>query len=165
MRKYIVAALLLVIAGIVVSLFLIPNQADTDRAQARDQRAIDIGNINIEAEYNQGRRSYSIVAALADKRVAEGNRPAAIAVLEEYVKNNPNDAQGHKKLAEQYQLAGRQADYSAQLEALAATEPTEANLRVLSDVYNGDKNYPKQAEVLRKIVDVTHGEGWRTEDD
>ena len=158
MRKYIIAALFLVAAGIAVSFFLIPNQGDTDRAQARDQQTINVGNVDVEAEYNQGRRSYAIVAALADKRVTEGNRPAAITLLEEYVKNNPNDAQGHKKLAEQYQLAGRQADYNAQLVALAATEPTEANLRVLSDVYNADKNYPKQVEVLKKIVEVTKGE-------
>jgi predicted Zn-dependent protease len=158
MRKYIIAALLLVTAGIGVSFFLIPSQSDTDRAQARDQQAIVIGNVDVEAEYNQGRRSFVIVAALADKRVTEGNRPAAIALLEEYVKNNGNDARGNKKLAEQYQLAGRQADYNAQLVALAATEPTEANLRVLSDVYNADKNYPKQVEVLKKIVEVTNGE-------
>ena len=158
MRKYIIAALLLVIAGVGVSLFLIPNQADTDRAQARDQQSITVGNVDVEAEYKQGRRSYSIVAALADKRVTEGNRPAAITLLEEYEKANPNDARGYKKLAEQYQLAGRQADYNAQLVALAATAPTEPNLRVLSDVYNADKNYPKQVEVLKKIVEVTKGE-------
>jgi len=158
MRKYIIIALILVVLGIGASLLLIPSQSDTEQAKSRDQQTVDIGNIDVEAEYNQGRRSYIIVAALADKRVAEGNRPAAIALLEEYIKTNPNDAQGHKKLAEQYMLANRQADYNAQIMALGNLEPTEENLHILSFIYNGDKNYPKQAETLQKIIDVTKGE-------
>ena len=158
MRKYIVVALLLVAAGVGVSFFLLPSKQDVQIAKQSDQQVIDTGHVDVEAEYNQGRRTFQIISALADKRVAEGNRPGAIKVLEEYTAANPNDAQGHKKLAEQYQLAGDQAKYNAELIALANTAPTEENLRVLSNVYNADKNYPKQVEVLKKIVEVTHGE-------
>ncbi|PZP83993.1 MAG: hypothetical protein DI582_09860, partial [Azospirillum brasilense] len=70
----------------------------------------------------------------------------------------PADVQGRKKLAEQYQLAGENAKYNEQLEAIAAAAPTEENLRVLSDIYNADKNYPKQEEVLVKLLEVTKGE-------
>ncbi len=158
MRKYIVVALLLVIAGVGVSFFLLPNKQDVQIAKQSDQQTIDMGHVDVEAEYNQGRRTYPIISALADKKVAAGDRPGAIKVLEEYVAANQNDANGHKKLAEQYQLAGDQAKYNAELIALANTAPTEENLRVLSNVYNADKNYPKQVEVLKKIVEVTHGE-------
>ncbi len=158
MRKYIIVALVLVVIGIGVSFLLIPNSSDVAVMQAKDIQTVDLGNVDVEAEYNQGRRSFPIMSALADKRVNEGNRPAAIQVLEEYVTANPNDVQGHKKLAEQYQLAGRQADYNTQLELIAKAEPTEANLHVLSDIYNANKDYPKQVEVLKKIVEVTKGE-------
>lgn len=158
MRKYIIIALVLVALGIGASLFLFQNQSETDHARARDQQEIDLSNVDVEAEYNQGRRSFPIVSALADKRINEGNRAAALAVLEEYVKANPNDALGHKKLAEQYMLSARQADYNNELVALAALDPTEENLRTLSYVYNGDKNYPKQIETLKKLVEVTKGE-------
>ncbi len=158
MRKYIIVALLLVAAGIGVSFFLLPNADDVRIAQARDQQTIDMGNIDVEAEYNQGRRSYQIINALAEKRVAEGKKDEAVKLWEEYVAANPVDAPGRKKLAEYYQSVGRQADYNAQLEAIANTDPTEANLSVLASVYNADKNYPKQVEVLKKLVEVTKGE-------
>lgn len=167
MRKYIVIALVLVVIGVGVSLTLIPSKSDVAVSQAMDAAVVAPGMIappatlspaDAEAAYTQGQRSFSVISALADKRVSEGKRDAAIALLEEYTKANPNDAQGHKKLAEQYQLAGRQADYNAQLELVASAEPTEANLHLLSDIYNANKDYPKQAEVLKKIVEVTKGE-------
>jgi tetratricopeptide (TPR) repeat protein len=157
MRKYVVVASVLVATGVGVSFLLIPNEGDVAVMQSKDVQTINTGNIDLEAEYNQGRRSFPIMSALADKKIAAGDRPGAIKVLEDYVASNGADAKGHKKLAEQYQLAGRQADYNAQLEAVAASEPTEANLRLLSDIYNGNKDYKKQAAVLQKMVDVTHG--------
>lgn len=157
MRKFIIVAVILVIGGVAASLFLIPGEADVAVMQARDTQTVALGNVDVEAEYAAGRRTFPIMSALADKRVNEGNRPAAIALLEEYVTANGNDVQGRKKLAEQYQLAGENAKYNEQLEAIAAAEPTEANLRVLSDIYNADKNYPKQVEVLKKMLEVTQG--------
>lgn len=157
MRKYIVIALVLLIAGVGASLYLIPTDSEIVREQATDTAAIDLGKVDIDAEYAQGRRTFPIINALAERRLAEGNRPAAILLWEEYAKSNTRDAKGQKKLAEQYQLAGRQDDYNRQLEAVAAAEPSEANLRVLSDIYNAGKDYPKQVAVLKKILEVTDG--------
>ena len=157
MRKYVVVASALVATGVGVSFLLIPNEGDVAVMQAKDVQTINTGNIDLEAEYNQGRRSFPIMSALADKKIAAGDRPGAIKVLEEYVASNGADAKGHQKLAEQYQLAGRQADYNRELEAVAASAPTEANLRLLSDIYNANKDYPKQAATLQKLVDVTQG--------
>ena len=157
MRKYVVVASVLVATGVGVSFLLIPNESDVAVMQAKDVQTINTGNIDLQAEYNQGRRTFPIMSALADKKIAAGDRPGAIKLLEEYVTSNGADAKGHKKLAEQYQLAGRQADYNTQLEAVAASEPTESNLRLLSDIYNANKDYPKQAATLQKIIDVTQG--------
>jgi cellulose synthase operon protein C len=157
MRKYVVAAVVVVGVGVAASIFVLPNSSDIVRQQATDVQAIDLGKVDVDAEYAQGRRSFPIIAALADKKIAAGDRPGAVTLWEEYVAANPNDAQGRKKLAEQYQLAGRQDDYNKQLEAIAAAEPTEANLRVLSDIYNANKDYPRQVDVLKKILVVTQG--------
>lgn len=157
MRKFIVLALLLVAVGIGLSLYLIPSKGEVAIAQQRDVSTVETANIDVEAEYNQGRRTFPIVAGLADKRVAEGNRPEAIRLLEEYVAANTSDLQGRKKLAEQYQLAGDNAKYNEQLEMIAAADPTPENLRILSNIYNADKNYPKQQEVLQKLLEVTQG--------
>lgn len=157
MRKYILVALVLVAAGVGVSFFLIPSTSDVVVMQAKDVQTIDLGKVDVEAEYNQGRRSYPIIAALADKRVTSGDRPAAIKLLEEYVQAAPGDVSGRKKLAEQYLLAGQNAEYNVQLEAIANAEPTEANLKMLSNMYNASKDYPKQVAVLKKMVTATNG--------
>lgn len=158
MRKYIVAVVILVVLGLGISFVLIPSANEVATLQQHDQVQVDIGNVDIEAEYAQGRRSLPIISALADKRVSEGNRPAAIALLEEYIAANPADAAGRKKLAEQYQLAGDGAKYNEQLEAIAAAEPNEPNLKVLSDVYNAGQLYDKQIETLQKLVEITKHE-------
>jgi len=158
MRKYIVLALILLVAGIGISIYLIPTTREVAGMQNVDTMAIDLGKVDIEAEYAQGRRTYPIVAALADKRIAEGKREEAIKILEEYALANPTDANGHKKLAEQYLAVGNMAGYNAQLDAIATSAPTEENLRMLSDLYNASKEYAKQAEVLKKLVEVTKGE-------
>lgn len=162
MRKYIVLALILLVTGIGISIYLIPTTREVAGMQNADMQAIDLGKVDVEAEYAQGRRTYPIIAALADKRIAEGKREEAIKILEEYALANPTDANGHKKLAEQYLAAGNMAGYSAQLDAIATSAPTEENLRMLSDLYNASKEYAKQAEVLKKLVEVTKGEQAQT---
>lgn len=158
MRKYILIALVLVAAGVGVSLMLLPSKEEVATLQQRDQVQVDMGNVDVEAEYTAGRRTFPVVSGLADKRVAEGNRPEAIRLLEEYVAANPADVAGRKKLAEQYQLAGDGVKYNEQLEAIAAAEPTEANLKMLSDVYNAGQLYDKQIEVLKKLVEITQSQ-------
>lgn len=157
MRKFIFVALVLVAAAIGISFYLIPSKDEVAIAQQRDVATVETANIDVEAEYNQGRRTFPVVSGLADKRSKEGNRAGAITLLEEYVTANPKDMEGHKKLAELYQLAGDNAKYNQQLELIATAEPTEKNLRVLSNIYNADKNYPKQEEVLKKLLEVTQG--------
>jgi Flp pilus assembly protein TadD len=155
MRKIFIVVLMLVVLGLGIGFFLIPTKDEVAIMQQRDQVVVDLGNVDVEAEYQQGRRTFPIISALADKRVAEGNRPAAIALLEQYVQSNPLDVHGRKKLAEQYMLAGDQVKYNAELEAIAAAEPTEQNLKVLADIYNAAQNYEKQIETLKKLVEVT----------
>ncbi len=158
MRRYILLALILLAGGIGVSFYLIPTADEVASHQATDVAAVDLGKVDIEAEYAAGRRTFPIVNALAEKRIAEGNRPAAVKLLEEFVAANPAEINGHKKLAEQYQLSGNQAGFNKELEVIAAAAPTEANLRMLSDIYNFNKDYGKQVEVLKKLVEVTKGE-------
>jgi TolA-binding protein len=165
MRKYVVVAVVVAAVGVAGGLYLLTNNADmatqhsptNPMASTAPSAPLDLSKVDIEAEYAKGQRTFPIIAALADKRVADGDRPAAIKLLEEYVAANPKDGQGHKKLAEQYQLAGRQEDYNKELVALANAEPTEANLRLLSDVYNSSKDYVNQVEILKKIVTITEG--------
>ena len=158
MRKYIIVALLLVAAGIGVSFFLLPNANDVQIAQARDQQTIDMGNIDVEAEYNQGRRSFQIISALADKRIAEGKRDEALKLWEEYVAANPVDAPGRAKLAAAYMDAGRQVDYAAQVEVLAGLPATEESLFVLSQAYHAGYQYGKQAETLERLITLTQNQ-------
>ena len=158
MRKYIIIALVLLVIGVAVSIYIIPSASEVVSMKTSDVKAIDLGNVDIEAEYQQGRRTYPIVAALADKRFMSGDKGAAVKLLEEYVASNPNDVSGLKKLAEMYQATGNMDGYNKELEIIAKLAPTEENLRALSDIYNANKEYVKQTEVLAKILEVTKGE-------
>lgn len=158
MRKYILVALVLLGVGLGVSFYLIPTQrVVVGGAPNTIVQPADATKVDVEAEYSKGNHSFPIVAGLADKRVNTGDKEGAVKLLEEYVAANGNDANGHKKLAELYQLTGNKQGYQQELEALVAAAPTEANLRLLSDLYNADKEYAKQAAVLQKIIDVTKG--------
>ncbi len=157
MRKYILAALVLLAAGVGISIYLIPTEREVVGGTPALQQPVDVTKIDVEAEYNAGKRSFPIVSGLADKRVAAGDAKAAVAYIEGYVTANPKDVSGLKKLAELYLLVNNRTGYNQQLEFIAAAEPNEANLRALSDIYNAEKEYAKQAEILKKIVEVTKG--------
>jgi tetratricopeptide (TPR) repeat protein len=159
MRKYILVALVLVLLGIGASFLLIPSASDMAVMQAKDIQTVDLGNIDVEAEYAQGRRSFPIIKALVEKRInTEGNRPAAVKLLEEYLATTPNDPEAMKLLAEQYMLSGRTEDYNLQIKKLAEADPTEETLKTLSYIYNAAGDYTKQAEALAKLVEITKGE-------
>jgi cellulose synthase operon protein C len=160
MRKYIIIALVLLLGGVAASLYLIPSSKEVagGGAQSATLQTVDVSKLDVEAEYAKGVRSFAVINALADKRSAAGDRPAAVKLLEEYVTANPSDVGGHKKLAQLYRATNNKEGYNKEIEAIAAAAPTEENLRSLSDLYNADKEYVKQAAVLQKILDVTKGE-------
>ncbi len=168
MRKYIVLALVLLVAGIAASIYLFPSvrevagpltgTGNVETTNAVAGQAIDLTNVDVEAEYAKGNRTLPIINALAEKRAAAGDRAAAVKLLEEYVAANGADINGHKSLADQYRAAGNREAYNRELEFIANAAPTEENLRALSDTYNADKEYVKQAEVLKKILEITKGE-------
>ncbi len=163
MRKYVVVAAVVAAIGVAAGLYMVTDTPEMTKSEpvaslaAAADAPIDLTKVDIEAEYTKGNRSFQIISALVDKRVAQGGREPAIKLLEEYVAANPKDSRGHKRLLEQYQLNGRMEDYNKALLALTNEDPTEENLLLLSYVYNAAKDYQKQAEVLRKIIDVTGG--------
>lgn len=156
--KYIAIALVLLAAGVGVSFYLIPSESEVAAVKAQaPAAAVDLSKVDVAAEYTKGNRSFAIVNALADQKVAAKDVAGAVALLEEYTKANAADGAGYKKLAELHLLAGNQQGYATALDTLAKAAPTEANLRMLSDLYNSNKEYAKQAEVLKKLLEVTQG--------
>ncbi len=158
MRKYIIIALVLLVIGVAVSIYIIPSASEVVSMKTSDIQQVDLGKVDVENEYNQGRRSYPIVAGLADKRFGAGDKAGAVKVMEEYVAANPNDVSGLKKLGELYQATGNMEGYNKELETIANLAPTEENLRTLADIYNANKEYVKQTEVLKKLLEVTKGD-------
>ncbi len=158
MRKYIIVALVLLAGGIAASLYFIPTSQEAGGMQAAGAALQqNVAGLDLEAEYAKNNRSLAIISALADKRAAEGKRPEAVKLLEEYVAANPNDLNGHKRLAKEYLAASNNEGYYKELEFLAKAEPTEENLLALSALYNSSKDYTKQVGVLTQLVDVSKG--------
>ncbi len=159
MRKYIIIALVLLAGGIAVSIYLVPQTREVAGAEGGAGAVLeDVSNLDLEAEYAKNHRTLAIISALADKRDAEGKRPEAIKLLEEYVAANPADIGGHKRLAKEYLAANNNEGYYQQVEFLAKAEPTEENLQALAYMYHASKDYTKQTETLQKMLEVTKGE-------
>ena len=156
MRKYIIGLAIIVIAGVAVSLTLIPGDEDLVRMQERDEKLVNAG-LGFGKQYSMGVRTAFVVGGRADELIAEGNTLEAIAILEDYVTSNPNDPEGHLKLANVYQYAEEDEKYLSELEWLAANAPDANNLKLLADHYNYLREYEKQAATLKKLIQVSQG--------
>lgn len=110
-----------------------------------------------QVAYAGGDKSLETVAGVVAAHVAAQKLDDAITVMNEYVQAHPDDINGHKKLAELYQAAGKQDLYAEQIAIVVEKDPTEANLKVLSDIYNYNRQYDKQAAVLQRLIDKTGG--------
>lgn len=157
MRKYFFAVLLMAVAGVAISLYLIPSDEEIIVLQEKDQTIREAGNVDYEAQYAAGNVSERVVVGLADTYIGQGRGQDALPILEAFVRDNPEALAARKKLAALYQAAGRDEDYLRQMEIVAQREPSEQNLKLLADMYNYVQLYDKQAETLRRLIEVSGG--------
>jgi|GEM_PF-1685683 len=157
MRKYVIFILFLAIVGVGVSFYLIPNQNQIAAMQQRDEVIRTASNINYQQQYDSGARTEEVMVGLTNQYINEGRGLTALPMLEEHLKLNPGHIQARKKLAELYQAAGRNDDYLREIETVVNQQPTEANLKLLSDMYNFVGLYDKQIDTLRQLVKTTDG--------
>ncbi|MCI5048761.1 MAG: hypothetical protein MRY32_00295 [Rickettsiales bacterium] len=157
MRKYLIAIVVLVVVGVLVSFFLIPDEGQIALMQRRDATSRTAGYVDYQAEFDRGNRTEEVVVGLANLYIGEGRGLEALPILEAHVQENPGHVEARKKLAELYQAAGRDEDYLREIETVASQQPTEENLKLLADMYNYVGMYDKQIETLKRLIDVSQG--------
>lgn len=153
MRANLLVALLVLIAGIAVSLLLIPRGGELALQRFRDQE-FEPARAAYEARYAAGDRGAGTVMALTRLYLADGSVERAIALMEEYVAREPGQVEARDLLGTLYRHAQRPYSYLENLEAIAERRPSEAVFRELADAYAFQGEHDRRADALRRLVAV-----------
>jgi predicted Zn-dependent protease len=151
MKKYIVISVL-VILGVVASLFLMPSTNEIGLMQLKDKR-YDEARQNYEKKRAEGTLTVDVASALTDLYLQYGAVNDAIGVMEEFVQKNPNSIQAYKELGKLYQYAQRPDDYLRNLEVINKLEANKESLGTMVSMYGASQQYDKQEPALQLLVE------------
>lgn len=155
-RKEIIIAGVLAVAGIVVGVWLFPGENDVAGMKVRDY-SYDKPEELYEARFNDGDHSAEVVQQLVRIHTSTGNIDRAIAVMEVYVNENPQDGEALKQLGTLYQYAQRYPDYMKILESRAAQGDDVVVLTEMAQLYSFFQQPDKQRETLQKLYKLEQG--------
>lgn len=151
MRANLLVVVLVLLAGIAVSLLLIPRGSELALQRFRDQDFAP-AMAAYEARFEAGDRSAATVMPLTRLHLMEGSVERAIDLMEAYVVREPEQIEARELLGTLYQHAQRLTDYLENLEVIARLKPSEAVFRELADAYAFHGGHDRQAEALKRIV-------------
>ena len=150
--KHYIVIILLTLFALGLSYLLMPHQQEIALMQMKDKH-FDEARATYEQQLATGNLNVEVVTRLSELYLQIGAVDKAIDVIEKYLAVNPNNMDLRTKLGTYYQYAQRQEDYLRNLEEINRLQPSAENLKILSDIYNFNKQYDKQAEILKQIVD------------
>ncbi|SOD98675.1 tetratricopeptide repeat protein [Caenispirillum bisanense] len=151
LRNHLIAALLMVIAVMAGAFLLIPGERETALMYFRDkefEQALD----RYEAQVRSGNLSPTVIMPLANLYLQYGRVESAVALLERYVEEHPDDLTARRQLGVYYMYAQRPDDYLMNLEQMTRVDIGEDQLRELSRIYNFRGDIDRQVEVLEALV-------------
>jgi lipopolysaccharide biosynthesis regulator YciM len=151
MRASHVVLVLLVVAGICASVFVIPRDRELALMYLKGLD-YESAQLALETRLDGGDFSVGVVIPLTRVYLEISDFDAAVALMERFVARNPENPDALEELAQLYKQASRTYDYIVTLETLARVRPTDKTLRELSDYYGDRGNVEKQVEVLRQLV-------------
>lgn len=151
MRANLLVVLLVLVAGIGVSLLLIPGGSELALQRFRDQE-FEPARAAYEARFAAGERSAATVMPLTRLYLAEGNVERAIALMEDYAAREPAQLEARELLGTLYRHAQRFGDYLDNLEAVARLKPSEGVYWELAETYAYYGEHDRQAEALRQLM-------------
>lgn len=153
MPKTWIPLVLVAFLGVAVAIVLFPTEEERALMYLKDKEfseALDV----YERMVQKGRLQPGPVKALSDLYIQYGEINKAIEILEQFSKENPENIDARARLGTYYQYAQRPGDYQTNLEKLVELEPTVERYKELADIYNFVGDYPKQIEVLKKLVQM-----------
>ena len=151
MRLTYIIILVLVIAGFFAADYLTPSRNDIAMMKLDGAKLIE-SPADYETQVTIGNLSPEVVFPLVRIYLENNELNRAIALLEAYLVKSPNDIRALDRLSTLYQYAGRQADYAKVLERMNTLRADPENLKKLSDIYNYNQDYAKEAAVLEQLL-------------
>lgn len=155
--KFVAATVVIGVAGVGASLFLIPEESNIQQMQVRDDALRSATFVDYEQKYVSGERTKETVLGYAEQLISLDRASAALPVLNEYLQSNPNDVEARRKLARVHQFTGNTEAYVQELQWLALNTNDPDSLRLLSDYYNGKGDLENQVAVLKQLLEATGG--------
>ena len=152
MKPFLIAAGVLVLIGVGAGYLLIPKHKELALMQLK-HNVFDKAKKNFEAQLAAGDTSVAVVGPLADLHLHFGEVEKAVTLMERSVAENPNDPEALRRLGKYYQYSQRPDDYLRNLEILRGVASSAEVLRELSNLYNFNADYEKQADVLAEVVE------------
>ena len=116
----------LLLLGFLLSLYLILSPEDYALMLLKGKKYSQ-AQLYYQNKYAEGARSADIAIPLQTIEIAAGDNDKAIHVMEEYVRQHPNDIHARKLLGELYLNSYRRVDYLRNLEILSKQDPSIEN--------------------------------------
>lgn len=155
-KKHTFIILLIAVAGLVGSYLLMPKSEEVALMQMKDKH-FEEARIAYEEQLAKGNLTVDVVTRLSELHLQVGAVDKAIEVMEKFIAANPDNLAAREKLGTYYQYAQRQDDYLRNLEEINQLKPRPENLKALSDIYNFNTEYNKQADTLKKLIETEKG--------
>jgi predicted Zn-dependent protease len=152
LRRYSLLGWVIAAIGLAVSFWLIPKGPEIALMHFRD-RQYDMARRTYEQQLKSGSLSVSVVKPLTELYLEYGEVEQAVAVMERFVSQNPDNIQALRRLAKYYQYAQRPNEFLVTLEKITRLEVTEGDLRELSSIYNFVGQYDKQISTLKTLTE------------
>jgi len=159
MKAFLIWIIFLVIIGLAISYFLIPNQADLSLIQFKSNQLAPAEKYYRE-QYEKGIRTPEVIIPLSIINERRGNLDEAIAIIKKYLGGHPEDTKLQKKLADLYHLNQQYEEYYQTLLIIYHQEkaPDPDVLQGLASFYQ-EKDMPKQLQdVLEELIATGKGD-------
>ena len=143
---------ILVSAGLGLGSVLVPRDRELGLIFLKDKQ-FEAARRTLEEQFAGGDSSVSVVIPLGELYLQFGDTDAAVALMEEFVRENPGSLEAMEHVGTLYQYAQRSDDYLRNLEAINAMRPRAATLRELSGIYYFRAEYDQQIEVLTQLTE------------
>lgn len=143
--------ILLVISGLTLSYYLIPTERDVALFGVRAGKYIE-GEQYFQSEYKKGIRTPDIVIPLAMLEQNQGNISSAIAIMQDFIKQNPGNIEALELLGDLYLSSQQYQEYYQTMLELQKYEKKGKALQELADWYQNQNQTESLFQVLKQVV-------------
>jgi tetratricopeptide (TPR) repeat protein len=144
---------ILLIAGLAIGFYLIPNREEFALIQLRGKRYSD-AEAYYRSQYQKGVRTPDVVVGLESLELKKGDINQAIHILEEYVAINPDDLHALELLADLYLSAQQHQKYRDVLQQISHLKDSADVLKELALIYEAENQRDAYCSTLEKLVAI-----------